>query len=167
MRSTRPWPAASDATVGGSVGPVGGSAVLVAGNGARVLVVDDDPAARRAAGALLVAAGLLVVGAAGDAHGALVAVGRVAPTVMVAGLQVRRSGTFGALTLLHRLQMADPPLMVVVLTTIEDVQVYRAAYGAGAFAVLRKGGSGAALVAAVHAAHVGTVGMRRHRIYGG
>jgi two-component system, NarL family, nitrate/nitrite response regulator NarL len=166
MRYPRPWPAASDATVGGSVGPVGGSAVLVAGDGARVLLVDDDPVAQRAVRGLLAIAGLLVVGEAGDAHDGLVAVGRVAPTVVVAGLQVRRSGTFGALTLVHRLQVADPPVMVVVLTAVEDLQVYRAAYGAGAFAVVRKGASGAALVTAVHAAHVGTVAMRRHRIYG-
>jgi hypothetical protein len=45
----------------GRVTPVGGAAVLRAGDGARVLVVDDDPAARRAARGLLEAARLLVV----------------------------------------------------------------------------------------------------------
>jgi DNA-binding NarL/FixJ family response regulator len=89
------------------------------------------------------------------------AAGRVEPTVVVADLRVRRSGTFGLLSFLHALGQMDPLLTVVVHTAAEELQVHRMAYGAGAFAVLRKGGPGGALVAAVRAAHVAGVGLRR------
>jgi DNA-binding NarL/FixJ family response regulator len=138
-----------------------------AGDSARVLVVDDDPAARRAARGLLEAARLLVVAEAGDADEALMAAGRVEPTVVVADLRVRRSGTFGLLSMLHQLRLVDPPVTVVVHTGVEELQVHRAAYGAGAFAVVRKGGPARALVSAVRAAHVAGVGLRRRRAGGG
>jgi DNA-binding NarL/FixJ family response regulator len=141
--------------------PVGGSALLPAGQRVRVLLVDDDPSARWASRWLLTAAGLLVVGEAGDAHEALVMVGRVAPTVAVVDLRVRRSGVFGLLTLLHRLGQAASAVTVVVHTAAVELQVHRAAYGAGAFVVVRKGGPGERLVAAVRAAHV--AGARRGR----
>jgi CheY-like chemotaxis protein len=135
--------------------PATGAAMLPACEGVRVLLVDDDPAARR------VARGLLAVAEAGDGRAALTLAGRVGPSVVVADLAVRRSGMFGLLTLLHRLRQADRLLMVVVHTGVADLRVHRAAYGAGAFEVLRKGGSGGALVAAVRAAHVARSGLRR------
>jgi DNA-binding NarL/FixJ family response regulator len=149
---------ASDASIDRSVG---GSDVLVAGDSARVLLVDDDPEALRAARGLLELSGLLVVAEVSDAHEALVVGGRIEPTVVVVDLHVRRSGRFGLLSLLHRLRLADPTVMVVVHTAVHEVQVHRAAYMAGAFAVLRKGGSGTAVVAAVHAAHVAGSGLRQ------
>src|SRR5262245_50305403 len=112
--------------------PATGAAVLPAGDGVRVLLVDDDPVARRASRGLLELAGLLVVAEAGDGDTALALAGRMGPTVVVVDLALRRFGTSGLLRLVQQLRRADPSLMVVVQTRVTDLRVHRAAYGAGA-----------------------------------
>ena len=127
----------------------------------RVLLVDDDPAARRAVQSLLAVAGIVVVGTVADGATALALAGLAAPSVVVADLRVRRSGTFGLLTFLHRLGQMDPTIEVVVHTGAMDPAFARAVYLSGAFAVVLKGAAGDKLLWTINAAHVARRAERR------
>ena len=77
-----------------------GWCVSIAGVPSRVLIVDDHEGFRAAAHALLEAEGFVVVGEAGDGPGAVEAVGRLRPDVVLLDVQLPGIDGFGVAELL-------------------------------------------------------------------
>lgn len=115
--------------------------------GRTVLIVDDHEDFRRSAAALLTAEGFDVVGSAADAEGALKAVARLRPEVVLLDIQLPGSNGFAIAEQLA--QAADPPQ--VVLISSRDASSYGGRLaGAPALGFLAKRElSGASLAALV------------------
>lgn len=88
----------------------------------RVLIVDDHAGFRAAAHALLEAEGFVVVGEAGDGPGAVEAVDRLRPDVVLLDVQLPGIDGFGVAELLA--QGGDCP--IVVLISSREAAVYGA-----------------------------------------
>ena len=102
----------------------------------RVLIVDDDPLVRLAISTVLGAdATLEVVGEAEDGAGALAAVERLRPDVVL--MDIRMPGMDG-LTATARLRSGENPPAVVVLTTFDTDEYILRALRAGASGFLLK-----------------------------
>lgn len=111
----------------------------------RVLIVDDHPAMLRAVARLLELQ-YDVVGSLADATELLERVQQMQPDVIV--LDVNLPGVDG-LTACRQVTQALPQINVIVFTAVEDPDVRRRAFEAGAAAFVRKLASSDELLAAL------------------
>ncbi len=119
----------------------------------RVLVVDDHPVFRRGlCGVLAEDPDVAVVGEAADTAGAIEAVGRERPDVVLMDLDLPGGGGILAT---RELLVGAPDTAVLVLTMATDDQSAHAALAAGARGYLVKGASGERILRSVRAVAAG------------
>ena len=118
----------------------------------RVLLVDDDPLVRSALTLMLGGqADLTVVGEAGDGQGALAAVRRFGPDVVLMDIRMPRLNGVETTRALHAERAEQSPPRVIVLTTFDADDLVTAAIAAGADGFLLKDTPPDQIVAAIRA----------------
>lgn len=116
----------------------------------RVIVADDHPAMRAGVVALLSSdSGLEIVGEAGDGHGAVDLVARLAPDVAILDL---RMPVLDGVAATRRIVADHPATKVLILTTYDTDSDIERAIDAGALGYLLKDAGRDQLTSAVHAA---------------
>ena len=118
----------------------------------RVVVTDDHPVVRQGLRSYLEAQGFEVVGEAADGAGAVEAVRRTRPDVLLTDLVM---GGVDGIEAITRLRAEGPPVGILVLTSFSGAEQVIPAIRAGADGYLLKDAGPEALARAIRAVHRG------------
>jgi len=128
----------------------------------RILLVDDHAMVREGVRMLLEGqADLALVGEAWDRAGALGAIARERPDLVLLDLDL---GAESGLDLLRELVASDPGTRVLVFTGVRDPEVHRRAMLLGALGVVPKEKAAAVLLAAIRKVHSGEAWVDRSMV---